>query len=119
MRIEKNIKSLNTQRVEFEPAKCFKRKTSWKGRSALLLDGFGKDGLEDQIRNLGRAKSRKQNRAMVVRKIPKEYLDIPGKHLQTVQSVGQEDEDEQYMVNDNTNKKVSSLSLQPPGSAAG
>jgi len=58
-RIEKNIKNLNMNRMEFEPARCFKRKASWKGRSGLLFEGFAKDGLEDQIRKLGRAKSRK------------------------------------------------------------
>jgi hypothetical protein len=71
-------------RIEFEPGRCFKRKTSWKGKSTMLFDGFAKDGLEDQIRKLGRAKSRKQNRAIVVRKIPKEYLDIAGQHVQTL-----------------------------------
>jgi len=32
-RIAKNIKTLNMNRLEFEPARTFKRKTSWKGRS--------------------------------------------------------------------------------------
>ena len=118
-KIEKNIKNLNMNRMEFEPARCFKRKTSWKGRSALLFEDFAKDGLEDQIRKLGRAKSRKQNRAIMVRKIPKEYLDIAGVHLQTLQSVGQEDDDEQYMVNENPNKKVSSMALPAQGAPNG
>ena len=73
------------------------------------MDGFHKDDLEDKIRRLGRAKSRKTIRTMVVRKIPKEHHDLPGKYIQTAQSVGMEDEDEQYMENDAGKTAASSM----------
>lgn len=82
-KIEKNIKRLNTKRLEYNQESCFKRRTSWKGKTQLMMDGFHKDALEDKIRRLGRAKSRKTVRTMVVRKIPKEHHDLPGKYIQT------------------------------------
>ena len=45
--IDRNIKNLVYSRVEYKPSKCFKRKESWKGRSARVFNGYGKDALED------------------------------------------------------------------------
>jgi hypothetical protein len=37
-RVKKNIKILNTTKMQFKVDKTFKRKTSWKGTSAPVLD---------------------------------------------------------------------------------
>lgn len=114
-KIEKNIKRLNTKRLEYNQESCFKRRTSWKGKTQLLMDGFHKDALEDKIRRLGRAKSRKTIRTNVVRKIPKEHYDLPGKYIQTVQSIGMEDEDDQYMEQDAGKTAGSSMAPNAAG----
>ena len=78
------------------------------------MDGFHKDDLDDKIRRLGRAKSRKTVRTQVIRRIPKEHHDLPGKYIQTVQSVG-EDEDEQYIENDAGKTAASSMAQNVAG----
>jgi len=76
--IDRNIKNLVYSRIEYKPSKCFKRKESWKGRSARVFNGYGKDALEDQVRGLGRPKSRNINRTNAVRNILHEHFDISG-----------------------------------------
>lgn len=59
----------------------FKRRTSFKGKSKPLVDGFNAEEVKYEVNGTFRAKSRTNQRRIVNRKIPKEHENLTMKNM--------------------------------------